>query len=561
MTGAGIINPRRDALVLSGGGIRFATHVGVMAEMDTWTSDDGVKWLDRFPVVVGTSAGALYGALYASGLSPAQIAIYARFFANEKIGPRLFDRNIAGAAAAFLEHNTSYLLGAVRGFSIQTLLETVFSTEMHAELRAFDPRSPQSDVDALCDRLQAAWQVRRRRPRDAEYFKDQVTFETCHDRGRELFLIGTNAYNGQKTVFAYRPNQGNWPAEQAEDAAMYASPPWLNPPTDYEIARAEDALRQEQPPINTTLEFRRFENRVYRAYDPELYGRQMPLALAVRASVSVPIIFEPLRIARWKGPDAAEASEDLFIDGGIDDNFSLSVALDPHLGHADRVFGVALGNLGARLTDKHAGQSMLTILLKTTEYMGDTVQDLGGMTSRLADHKVTVLDAMTGKSAQITDTKAIGELIDEGRDIARAFWMDRNGDVAYPSAPQPMPIGLAFPSTPEAIFLSPAARAIDPPQPPTPLRRVLPTADVWTIRWGELRIEWRLAYVLLGLFALGFAGALAIIIESIGDGIRGSVVAAGGRIGWWLGLSVVVFIGLVLTSRIGALAFWRGRDR
>src|SRR5206468_3032907 len=131
-------------------------------------------------------------------------------------------RNLVGVAAAFLEHDTSYLLGAVRGLAIQTLLETVFSTEIHAQLRAFDPHSPQPRIDALCDTLQAAWEARRRMPRGANYFKDQLTFEDCHKAGRDLFLIGTNAYDGQKTVFAHRPNQGDWPTEEAEDVAMYA---------------------------------------------------------------------------------------------------------------------------------------------------------------------------------------------------------------------------------------------------------------------------------------------------------------------------------------------------
>jgi len=69
-----------NAIVFSGGGIFFATHVGVMNAMSGWTML-GRPWLDSFQVLVGTSAGALYAALYASGLTPGQIALYARMFA------------------------------------------------------------------------------------------------------------------------------------------------------------------------------------------------------------------------------------------------------------------------------------------------------------------------------------------------------------------------------------------------------------------------------------------------------------------------------------------------
>jgi predicted acylesterase/phospholipase RssA len=430
---------------------------------------------------------------------------------------------------------------------------------MHATLRAFDPTSSQAEIDALRDRLLAAWEHRRGRPRDAQYYTDQLTFEDCHQAGRELYVIATNAYNGQKTVFAYRPHAGDRPAEQAEDVAMYESPPWLNPPSAAEITAVQDALRNADPPINVTLDFRRFENRVYRGYDPDLYLPQMPLALAVRASISVPIIFEPLRITRRNDPAASRPTEDLFIDGGIDDNFSLSVAVDRHLGNAGHVLGIALGNLGARLSDKRAAESMFTILLKTTEYMGDTVQDLGGMAAELAGHRVTVIDALTGKMATITDTNLISELIAEGRDIAREFWGDRHDRAPYP-AHAPMPFATAFPLSPEAIFLSPAARTIAPPDLPEAQRTELPVADVFKLEWGQLRFEWRIVYALLAVFAAGLAAVLWLISEGLVDGVRGRFELALGRLVGWLGLTGLMFVVTVIGSRLAALALWRGRD-
>ena len=58
------------ALVLGGGGLRGFAHVGALQALE----DAGVKP----DIVVGTSAGAVVGAAYASGLSPAQIDVAAR---------------------------------------------------------------------------------------------------------------------------------------------------------------------------------------------------------------------------------------------------------------------------------------------------------------------------------------------------------------------------------------------------------------------------------------------------------------------------------------------------
>src|SRR6266540_2288917 len=57
--------PPRTALVLSGGGAKGFAHVGVLRALDSL----GV----RPDLVVGTSIGAIVGALYASGLSGREI--------------------------------------------------------------------------------------------------------------------------------------------------------------------------------------------------------------------------------------------------------------------------------------------------------------------------------------------------------------------------------------------------------------------------------------------------------------------------------------------------------
>ncbi len=86
-------------------------------------------------------------------------------------------------------------------------------------------------------------------------------------------------------------------AAKAEDDALSRDfdMEYINPPTREKVARKSQQLATE-------LDFRRFENRVYRQFDQSLYGPQLPLALGVRASLSVPGIFEPARIRRRPDP-------------------------------------------------------------------------------------------------------------------------------------------------------------------------------------------------------------------------------------------------------------------
>ncbi len=69
IAGADALRPTM-ALVLGGGGLRGFAHIGVLRALE----EAGIKP----DIVVGTSAGAVVGAAYASGLTPAQIASVAR---------------------------------------------------------------------------------------------------------------------------------------------------------------------------------------------------------------------------------------------------------------------------------------------------------------------------------------------------------------------------------------------------------------------------------------------------------------------------------------------------
>jgi len=547
--------PRRNAIVFSGGGIFFATHVGVMKEMSGWTMA-GENFLAQFPVLVGTSAGALYAALYASGLTPAQIALYARIFADPAIGPKLFDPNFAGAAAALVRHDPGYALGAVRGLAIQTLLETVFSREVHGQLKAFSADSDEQHQRQIRELLVRKWSERRGRRRDATYYADQLTFTDCT---KALFIISVNAYNGQKTVFAVRPHQGDWDRERQEDDELYQrnGPPYLNAPQSSDLPSGGDYAN---------LEFRRFEHRVYRGYDTELYGAQLPLALAVRASISIPVIFEPLRLRRWHKPGTRDEQEDLFIDGGVEDNFSLSVAVEPLLGNADKVLGIALGNLGYRIPDAAAAASIVALLSKTTSYMGDALIDLGAMRTELAGHRVAVVDAMASVRGRLTDTNRIGELIDDGAEIARDFWTVINAGRPYPGPTAVVDPATAFARDPQAVYLSAAARGVAPPTKPRVLETRLALRDVFRVPLLSLALEWRFVYGLIALIALGVTSMLFVLVSVVEQALAGDLLnAVGGLLTSLLIGLVAITVGIVLV-RLFAFALWRAgahtvRDR
>ncbi|HEX5634727.1 MAG TPA: patatin-like phospholipase family protein, partial [Gemmatimonadales bacterium] len=63
--GAQACEPKRTALVLSGGGAKGLAHVGLLRTLDSL----GV----RVDLVVGTSMGSIIGSLYATGLSGREI--------------------------------------------------------------------------------------------------------------------------------------------------------------------------------------------------------------------------------------------------------------------------------------------------------------------------------------------------------------------------------------------------------------------------------------------------------------------------------------------------------
>jgi predicted acylesterase/phospholipase RssA len=492
--------PKRHALVLSGGGIRLATHIGLMAEMDPWRAG-GDRWLDRFKVLVGTSAGAVYAALYAASYTPSQIATLARIFADET-GKLLFDYNFRGAAEAYLRNDLRHMLGFIRGDALLALFETVFSRRLRSELQPL--LSSKGDGKAAREFVVREWEETRRAEHNEAFYVDQLTFADYPD----LFVIAVNVYTGQKTIFCkVTSDTAKWPAE---DDAMFNAATYTYINTKDEISERIGENDVGNPDDTFDLDFRRYENRVYRKFDPRRYGEQLPLALAVRASMSIPVIFEPARILRKDG------EHDFFVDGGVDDNFSLSVAVDPGLGRADSVLGIMLGNLGYRLPDFGATTSPLSMLTKTTEYMGDALLDTRKFSRELNGRNITVVDALPDVSSQLTDTSAIEPLIEDGYMIARDFWKVVHGREDYSKGGANVEPSAMFPDPPQfRVYLSPAAQTgpFDRYPRPDKIETGFSPRDIIRIPFGRIRGPWVILPALLAALALAIGGALLAIFE------------------------------------------------
>lgn len=132
-------------LVLSGGGLKIATHCGVVSEIAQW-ADEGQSWVDKFQVLVGTSAGALYSAFLAAGYTPTQFIPC--LFVRPELKQALCDWNWQGAPASFLKRRLGYFRGLAGGAGAETLFDTALSRQVRDVLVEADPtdQSDQSEV-------------------------------------------------------------------------------------------------------------------------------------------------------------------------------------------------------------------------------------------------------------------------------------------------------------------------------------------------------------------------------------------------------------------------------
>ena len=100
-------------LVLSGGGVRGAAHIGVLKALH----EEGIK-----PgVISGTSAGSIVAGLYAYGYTPKEIGIIAN-----KISNNYYDIDYPGILASLVGlfcHGNVYINGLIKGDTLESTFE------------------------------------------------------------------------------------------------------------------------------------------------------------------------------------------------------------------------------------------------------------------------------------------------------------------------------------------------------------------------------------------------------------------------------------------------------
>ncbi|HBG10579.1 MAG: patatin-like phospholipase family protein [Limnochordia bacterium] len=146
-------------LVLSGGSVRAAAHVGVLKAVEEYKLEP--------QVVVGTSGGSIVAALYAAGLTAAELEDL--FVEHSRAKGEIVDLNWPGAVLALLTWDIKRLSGAVRGRSIEQIIARSLPVQRFQDL------------------------------------------QKCH-----LLIPAVNLNNGQQTVFCHWQALGFTPDENGE---------------------------------------------------------------------------------------------------------------------------------------------------------------------------------------------------------------------------------------------------------------------------------------------------------------------------------------------------------
>ncbi|GGJ46467.1 patatin-like phospholipase family protein [Deinococcus roseus] len=398
-----------NGLVFSGGGIHFATHAGVMEEL--YSKD--AAGIEAFQVIVGTSAGSIYGALLAAGYTPKQVSLLSTILSQPPFGDTLFDADPGSFAAAFLKYDLNYVKGAVRGWNLLSLFEAFLHRETAQKLQ----QNLRSDADfpvakpLLVDR----YQVNLKAERNAQYYTQQLHFGEIP---KDLFIVSTNAYTGQNVVFT---KVGSKEEELQRENRLCFPTDYINSSSSIQTAVQVQAMKvATQPDHPEHLHLRRFEHRVYWEFDRSLYGEQLPISVAIRASMSIPGVFEPQWIQ--KTLEKGETVLDPFMDGGVTSNFAISVAIHQALGNCQDVLGISLTNLGYRLPDPRVTDNAISILMRSFDYSGDAILDLMREEADLDHKRFTIINAMSQLNIPLTGVSQLPSLIEEGKQIADKYW-------------------------------------------------------------------------------------------------------------------------------------------
>lgn len=99
-------------LVLSGGSVRAAAHVGVLKALEEYALEPDL--------VVGTSGGSIVAALYATGLTAQELQEL--FLEYSKAKGKVVDLNWQGAILALLTWDIKRFIGVVRGASLEKII-------------------------------------------------------------------------------------------------------------------------------------------------------------------------------------------------------------------------------------------------------------------------------------------------------------------------------------------------------------------------------------------------------------------------------------------------------
>jgi predicted acylesterase/phospholipase RssA len=221
-----------------------------------------------------------------------------------------------------------------------------------------------------------------------------------------LLLVGTDLITGQKTIFS------NYKLFEKE--LVYSKPPTDTEPTGISYCYINPKGNLASLPKTITEELRP-PNFLYKDL-----SHGLPVAWAVRASLSIPGVFAPAAL-HYRDSLGVERT-DFFIDGGVTDNYALQVAADPEIARCSRLLGSNIGNLGPR-THEFEARTIVDVLLKTLYTMGDGNVDDNADNRLVQAVRATTIDALTKNNVgSIQELEKIPALLEEGKQLADQFF-------------------------------------------------------------------------------------------------------------------------------------------
>lgn len=501
---------QRTALVLSGGGLKFAVHAGLYSRMEELPFFAEDKTLpassvqdpanfevlsEAFDCVVGTSAGSLIATAWSCGLCAEDIGRISTLFSRPEFQSYILDPNWLGAGSFLLKGDPGYIKGLYRGEALQRTLEAIFSHNFLRKLgklyQSYGGKRKQAKVDSqkFDDTLAKIVHDLRNLPREKLPEMSEVlpnTREVTRDKDQDkaLELITFQDINpGVRVPFErYRlaedPDWQQTAREEAEKvyrANQAHASAYRAALTEYYRGRAAagryvpkdpDAVRPMLLVVGTDLitgQKTIFSN--YNLFEKELvYGKDeatldptgvsycyinprgnlsslprqlneelrppnflyknmpggLPLAWAVRSSLSIPGVFAPAAI-HYRDSYAVERT-DFFVDGGVTDNYALQVAADPNIGRCARILGGNIGSLGPRIHEFEA-RTIIDVMIRALYTMGDANVDSNADNRLVERAKVTTIDEITRNNvSSISELGKIPALLEEGKQLADQFF-------------------------------------------------------------------------------------------------------------------------------------------